>query len=81
MPLAYTFDLEEHPDPIKMPLTFDNEDIRKYIAGNDQIDKAAILRFGTGGETHYSIRRRSDGLFQVCMMTLSRDQPTLRVPR
>jgi len=23
------------------------------------------MRFGKGGETHYSIRRRSDGLFQV----------------
>jgi hypothetical protein len=23
------------------------------------------MRLGTGGETHYSIRRRGDGLFQV----------------
>jgi hypothetical protein len=24
-----------------------------------------VMRFGAGGETHYSIRRRSDGLYQV----------------
>jgi hypothetical protein len=27
--------------------------------------KRLVMRFGTGGETHYSIRLRSDGLFQV----------------
>ena len=27
--------------------------------------KRLVMRFATGGETHYSIRRRSDGLFQV----------------
>jgi hypothetical protein len=27
--------------------------------------KRLVLRFGAGCETHYSIRRRSDGLFQV----------------
>lgn len=27
--------------------------------------KRLVMKFGTGGETHYSIRRRSDGLFRV----------------
>jgi hypothetical protein len=27
--------------------------------------KRLVFRSGTAGETHYSIRRRSDGLFQV----------------
>jgi hypothetical protein len=27
--------------------------------------KRLVMRLGTGGETHYSIRRRGDGLFQV----------------
>jgi hypothetical protein len=27
--------------------------------------KRFVMRFGASGETHYSIRRRSDGLFQV----------------
>jgi hypothetical protein len=27
--------------------------------------KRFVMRFGAGGEAHYSIRRRKDGLFQV----------------